>query len=344
MKARIMICIGILAAVSVGPAFAQWGNHERLADEVGKTDEIIERAGEAVLKSGSERARNQLVMAMRLQKMARELLAMPANDFTETRALQIGKYTVGARRKAQQAVAITRQAEENEDYVRRRMERTNDLIRQLREEIDDTVPPGIRALLDSAEDQQERAEELFRNRRLRVALQLTMQVEKSLQQALEQRGSHQRARKRYQAQVERYLSLQEQIQLAGPDDRPEIMIALESAEQLLMQAENLIGENRYGRAEKTMMRAVETLTRAAERLREPAKIETALRHLSEEADRVRERVWTHGDARIQAQYQNARQHLDKASEMYRRGDYEAAAAQLQAARQVLHRIMRALGE
>jgi hypothetical protein len=322
----------------------QWGNPERLASEVGKTDDIIDRAREAVSESGSERARNQLVMAVRLQKMARDLLGRSFSEIDNALAMQIGKYTISARRKAQQAVAITRQAEENEDYVRRRLERTSDLIRRLWEELGDDAPPGIRVLLDTAEDQRERAEELFRNRRLRAALQLAMQVEKSLQQALEQQGGYQRAQKRYLAQAERYLSLQEQIQLAGPDDRPDIAGALINAEQLRVQAENLAAENRYGRADKTMTRAVEALTRAAERLREPAKIKAAQQRLEKEAERIRERLQATGNSQLLARYRNARQHLDKASEMYQQGDYKAAAAQLQAARQVLHGIMRVLGE
>ncbi len=345
MKARLLICIGLLAAILAGPVSAQYGeNQERLRDEVGRTDMILERAREAVSESGSERARNQLIIAVRLQKMAKELLAMPMQDFTQTRALQIGKYTASARQRAQQAVAITRQAEENEDYVRRRMERSEELIRKLREVAGDEMPPGLRMLLETSVDQQERARELFRNRRLRAALQLTMQVERSLQQAIDQRGGHWRAQKRYEAQVERYLSLQEQVQVGGPDDSPEIIDALRKAEQFRQQAQNEAGENRYGRAEKTMMRAVEALTRAAERLREPAKIEAALKYLTEEAERIRERIQMSGDPDVQARYRNARQHLEKASEMYKQREYEAAAAQLQAARQVLHGIMEAVGD
>ncbi len=346
MNAKLMIVIFLLALPLAAPVAAQHGgmsDMDQLRAAIDKTQDIIAEAKEAVSESGSERARNQLAMAIRLQSAATEMMRS-GSVFNPTFAMQVGKYTLNARRRAQRAIAITRQADENEDYVRGRLERTDELIRQAEEEIGSDMPPGLKVLIDTARDQQERARELFRNRRLKASLQLTLQTDRSLIRAMEQQGTHVRAQKRYQAQVDRYLQLREQIGASGDADRPEIGDRMKNAETLREQAEKLAGEERYGRADKMMTQAVEILSREAERLREPAKIKAALENLTREMERIQERVEQSDAAGIREQYRNARQHVNRASELYAQNDYEAAAAQIQAAHQLMQRIARALGE
>lgn len=345
MNAKLMIVVLLLTLPLAAPVAAQYGDNrmERLMETVGKTQDIIEEAKEAVSESGSERARNQLAMAIRLQKAAREMIES-AVLFSDALGMQVGKYTLGARGRAQRAIAITQQAEENEDYVRGRLERTDELIRQAVEESGDEMPPGLKALIDTAKDQQERARELFRDRRLKASLQLTLQTERSLIRAMERQGTHVRAQKRYQAQLDRYIQLREQI---GPGDETghsEVGELVKNAEALREQAEKLAEQERYGRADKIISQAVESLSREAERLREPAKIKAALDNLGLEMERIRNRVASSNAPGIKEQFRNAEQHISKASDLYAQGNYEAAAAQLQAARQLMHRIARTLGE
>lgn len=346
MNAKLMIVIFLLALPLAAPVAAQHGgmnDMDQLRATVDKTQDVIAEAKEAVSESGSERARNQLAMAIRLQNAAMEMMRSGA-VFSQTFAMQVGKYTLNARSRAQRAIAITRQSEENEDYVRGRLERTDDLIRQAEEEVDNQIPPGLKVLIDSARDQQERARELFRNRRLKASLQLTLQTERSLIRAMEQQGTHVRAQKRYQAQIDRYIQLREQIEANGDADLPETVGLLKNAETFRVQAEKLADQERYGRADKIMTQAVEVLAREAERLREPAKIKAALENLTGEMERVKERVENSNASGIREEYQNARQHVKKATELYAQNNYEAAAAQIQAARQLMQRIARALGE
>ncbi len=346
MKAKLMIVAFLLAIPLAAPVAAQNGGMnrmDRLREAVDKTQDVIAEAKEAVSESGSERARNQLAVAIRLQNTAMEMMRSGA-VFDDAFVMQVGKYTLNARSKAQRAIAITRQAEENEDYVRGRLERTDELIRRAEEESDNDTPPGLKVLMDTARDQQERARELFRNRRLKGSLQLTLQTERSLIRAMEQLGTHVRAQKRYQAQLDRFIQLREQLEAGSEAERAETGNQLKEAEMLRAQAEKLAGQERFGRAEKIMTQAVEALSRQAERLREPAKIKAALENLTREMERIQERVENSGAPGLREQYRNARQHVDKASDMYAQNNYEAAAAQIQAARQLMHRIARALGE
>ena len=344
MRIRLMLPMLLLSIWAVTTVGAQDEPRERLEAVIDKTDEIIQQAQETVAESGSERARNQLAMAIRLQGMARGIITNLLYDLNETRIIQISKYTMSARIKAQRAIAIIRQEEENEDYVRRRLEKTDQIIRQVNDEFRESSSPALRLLLDTAEEQQQRAMELFRNRRLKAALQVTIQTEKSLSQALERRDGLTRAQSRFETQMDRYLALRERIETDGDGGSPTIAENLRNAETLRAQADDLAAESQYARAEKVMAEAVEMLSRVAEQVREPAKIKAALDDLRAEADRIKEQVETHTRREIQEQFRTMLEHLEKAGQFYDRGDYDAAAAQLQAARQFLSRVKRALGE
>jgi hypothetical protein len=344
MRQAITIFALIIVWLTAVPAGAQFGDMQRLQTALEKTDQVLDRAREAVAQSGSERARNMLTIAMRLQTTAWERFQGNVVHFDLEVAAQIGKFTFGARQRAQQAIAITQQAEENEEYVRGRLEKTDDLIRRIRENVDADTPKGILLLLDSAREKQDRAAELFHNRRLRAALQLTLQTERTLEKATEELGSHLKAQRQYNSLLDRYLVLREQIELSGLADRPEVENRLTVAEQTRLQAEQLASESKFDKAEKQIQQAVEVLSRVSERLREPAKIQTALESLQRTAQELENKVATSGDAGLEKQYKTALDHMERAAGFFQDGDYDAAAAQLQAARQLLNRISQRLGE
>lgn len=336
----IWLCLGTVSAWAqvVGP------DMDRLRTALDRTDEIIQRANEAVLESGSERAQYILNMAFRLQKMARDMVGTIDVSNFEVYAFRAGQYTVNAREKAQRAIAITRQAEENEDFVRGRLERTDNLIRRLEEKAGDKPSRGLAFLLDSAREKQERAAELFRNRRLRAALQLTLQAEKTLREVADQSGNLFNSERRYQSLLDRYLTLREQIELGRSDDQYGQIAQTNNGEQLKIRAEEFAAQNEFSRAEETMQEAVEILSRIAESLREPGKIKSAIDDLQNRADRLKNRISAEGDREVQVQYENLRGHLQKAAVFYERGDLDEAAAQLQATRQILTRIEQKLGD
>jgi hypothetical protein len=339
MKPKITVLIFLTICLSAVSGMAQQHqDRARLEAAIERTDEIISRAGEAVRESGSERARNQLEMAARLQHMAK-VIAMDNAIFDNEMALRAGKYTLSAREKARRAIAITRQAEENEDYVRRRLEKTDDLIKRIEEKVGDDAPRGLRTILDTAREKQMRAVEFFRNRRLKNALQLTLQVEKSLKEAAERVSGYRKAQKRFAAQQNRYFSILERIELSGYGDRPQIRQTVEKAERLRIRADEMVStDGRYDQAEKTMQQAIEVLARIAEEYREPMKIKAALEDMGTMAEHLQDQVDRFGDREIKRQYQNALEHLNKARHMFNQGDFEGSAAQLQAGRQIMVRI------
>lgn len=342
MKTKITILLLLVLGLSTaGLSQIDNGERVRLQNAIERTDELIGQAGEVVRESGSERALNQLEMAVKLQSMARQLtFQIDGNPMNWSDLMnQAGRYTMSARDKAQRAIAITRQAAENEEYVQKRLEKTDELIRRMEERIGRNAPESLRLLLDTSRDKQQRATEFYRDRRLKASLQLTLQVEKSLNEAADKAGGYEKAQNQYQMQSQRYFTLRERIELGRPADYPEAERELKNAERLRAQAEDLAAnEGRYSQAAEVMQQAVEILNRVAEDLREPSKVRAAIEDMNKTAERIGEMVGKFGDRDIRRQYQAAREHLVKATALYEREDYEGAAAQVQAARQIIIRI------
>jgi len=343
MKTKILILTMALIVFGAVFAGAQQEGRVRLQNAYNKTQDVIERAKEAVMESGSIRARNQLEMAIKLQNLAGELLRSDDIVYNDAMALRAGRYTLGARDKAQKAIAITLQAAENEDYVRRRLQSADEMIRRIENEAGPDIPPGLRAMLDSAREKQQRAREFFRNRRLKASLQLTLQVEKALKKIIDRVGGYRLSADNYQAQTDRYLSLKERIERFGDSEGAQIRLRLEEAERFRKRADDLAVDGRYGRAEKEIGRAVEILSRTAENLRQPAKIEAALKDIKKQAKIIGREVDQIGQPENRRQYRTALEHIEKAEALHKNNEHELAAARLQAARQLLARISDRLG-
>jgi hypothetical protein len=339
MRYGLMIFAFLGLLLISGVSFAQV---DKLTTALDRTDQVIEKAKEVVGKSNSERAKYLLEVAIRLQERAISLKKQSERYDNVAQAVQAGKYTFSAREKALRAIAIARQATENEDYIRRRLERTDDLIRRIEEKAGPDRPDKIMLILDTARKKQQRAMELFRNRRFKMALQLTMQAEKSLEKMIEQVGGYVKTRKRFESLQERYYTLLDRIETDGFGDDAKTRTLIERAESLCAEAGRLADNGAVARAEKTMQKAVEILLRIAENQKEPGKIIRALEHLKRHADILKEKIDASGHRQAGKLHQSAVEHLEKASALYQEGNYKSAATQLQAARQNLARVAKLL--
>jgi hypothetical protein len=345
MKLTITLLVVLIVTAGFSVAYAQPGNNGRmLLDAVEKTDAVISKARDVVTESGSDRANQLLVVAQRLQRMAKELAYQAISGSNLAMGARAGRMTLNARLRAEQAIAITRQSEENEDYVKRRLDRTDDLIQRISQNLGSDIPPNIRTLLDAARERQQRAVELFRNRRLKMALQLTIQTEKSLDKLADNAGGYSIAKKRYQELSDRYQALTEQINGSDGQVPSDVQKQIAAADQFRDQAEAMAENGNFIQAEQTLAKGVELLSRLTETAREPAKVKSALESLKNRADGLNEKVTKSGNAAAKSQYRTALEHLEKASDLYRSGNFEAAAAQLQAARELLNQAASSLGD
>ncbi|MCP4567818.1 MAG: hypothetical protein GY841_09600 [FCB group bacterium] len=346
MKRRIRLFIVVWLLVLTGTAGAQYDPGETMeaaARDLDRTDLVIERAKEVVVESGSERAKNLLEAAIRLQRQARsEMRSFDFDNYGQIAGQRLGKYTMSARKKAQRAIAVTRQADENENHVRRRLEMTDELIRRIEENTDSATPENILLVLETAINKQQRARELFRNRRLKMALQLTMQTRKSLERMAEQISGHLKTNRHQNSLQERYYTLLDRIEVSEVAHRAEVKNRLQRAEEFRLQAEKYAAENRYSRAEKAMQEAVNLLSRITERFKTPERIKNSLESMTRRMEEIRSRVGSSRNQQSARWYGSASEHLEKASAFYLAGKFEEAAVQLQAARQMLSRAKKSL--
>jgi flagellin-specific chaperone FliS len=341
----ILVTMGLL----VISGFASAQNYEtdqqqRLGYALEKTDEIINRAREVVHESGSERARLILQAAIKLQESARNL-SERAFDFTDaSMGMQSSRRTLDARGKAQRAIAITRQAGENEEFVRRKLENTEEKMRRLEEQIGPNAPNQISELFDSTREKQRRATELFRNRRLKPSLQMTIQVEKALEDITRHINKNNRLENHYLKQADDYLQLIERINSSELSGNPEVQERLRVAEQVKERAQSFYANENHRQAEKAIGEAIDILRKLGEQLRDPIRIKQALENIQNVNDRLRERVQQSDDRQIRNLYGNAQEHISNARTSFQNSRFEAAASQLQAARLLLTRVSKLLGE
>ncbi|MDD4052932.1 MAG: hypothetical protein PHR28_13685 [candidate division Zixibacteria bacterium] len=344
---RCLSWIAILPVMFLAVGIVSAQNPHDVADlraALEKTDEVIMQARDAVAESGSERAKNLLATSEKLQERARSLANAAITDHNTPLALRAAKMTVKARLQAERAIAVTRQAEENEDYVRRRLEVTDDMIRTVQEKLTAEIRPQIRLIFDSAREKQQRALEFLQSRRLKMALQMTLQAQKSLEKLLQGTELQEKAKQDYETLLERYLSLSDWAAAYDSRGGADTENRRRQAERQRTEAENLADDGQYMRAERTLRKAVDILAELQQKEREPQKIAATLDELNEWAERLRPQVDQSSDGKVKRLYETARDHLDRGAVLSREGNYEQAARRLQAARQTLSEISNLLGQ
>lgn len=339
----VILGLSILSGFSAAQHFGI-AEQERLGYALDRTDEIIKRAREVVQESGSERARLVLQTAIKLQESARNLSERAVDFTSEDMGMQSSRRTLDARGKAQRAIAITRQAGENEELVRRKLENTEEKMRRLEEQIGPNAPEQISLLFDSTRDKQRRAMELYRNRRLKPSLQMSMQIEKAIEDLARHINQRNRLENQYMSQAENYFRLRERINSSELSGNQEVQERLRAAEQMQERAESFYAGKNHRQAEKAMGEANEILRKLGEQLRDPARIKRALENIDELSARLRERVRQSDNGQIGNLYRNGQEHIDNARLSFQNGRFEAAASQLQAARIQLMQVSKLLGE
>lgn len=345
MTKKITIFAALFLLLSAGLVQSQniADRQRRLGMDQDRTSEIIRRARSIVAESGSIRARNLLEAAVRLHSKSIELSNLDLNSFGEQYMLQAGKLTFSAREKAQRSIAITRQAQENEDNVRRRIEMATEHLRRAEELIGLGSPSGIQQLLESARQKLDRAREFFLDRRLRAALQMLQQTENSLGKIRGKMGGSADARQRYERLLERFFSARERI--AGAESSgPSIMERLDKMDQMLIQAQKRAETDDYSGAVRLLEKAVNQIKRMTEQMKAPPRVISALERARRHAELISQEVAVSPNQRVQNTYSDIRRHLDRAGQLAENRQFDRAAAQIQVANQLLVRLTQMLRE
>ena len=154
-------------------ASASGQNRDDVQAQLEKTDNLLESARDIVREAGSDRGQAGL-------KAAEELQAQAWDAYHRGRLGMALRLTERARDEIYRALGSIRQSEDNENEVERQLERTDMILGEAR----DRLGPGRARMpqhrLDAAFNLQRRAWDLFRERRLRPALKLTLQAREAI--------------------------------------------------------------------------------------------------------------------------------------------------------------------
>jgi hypothetical protein len=185
MLRKLAIALAVfLSFLILAPVLkAQDGEHnlgtEMLRAELDRTDEMIDRAKDAIQNLGNPQAALALQMAEKLQQQSRDYFDKGAGYYKTSLSL-----TFQAREQVRIALSVGGQIEQNDGAVQRRLEHAQDLLDRAADAIQDDDNRSMHAIYDAAKDNLDRAWEFYRNKQYRPALKLADQVENAAEKLL----------------------------------------------------------------------------------------------------------------------------------------------------------------
>ena len=171
---RVVQCM--LLAMLLVPAVPAWAQIDRVAGELETTDRRIERAQSVVSDRANTQAQDELAEAGRVQANARTAMAQGHPRI----AIDL---TYRARAHADRAIALISRLPDP-DRVLAQLQRTRELIDRARDRMQECTRDPARAMLGTASDMQDRADEAGQAGRYLAAIQLTLVARERAHQAL----------------------------------------------------------------------------------------------------------------------------------------------------------------
>lgn len=336
----LLVIVIILWGVAASTASGQV--HSGVADELEKTDQVIERARDAATESGLAKARALVDNAAKLQQKAWDHFRRGNNRPAE-------QFTLKAREKAIEAIAATRSPEENENAVRRQLERTDRVLNDIRERIDDGNGPGgrggrrgLHAQLESLFRRENAAWRHFHERRLRASLKLTLKTREQAGQLVEKT----RRFRHGVVDVERSLDrtrdfldrAREPVTESGLEKNIDM---LQRAERRYDQAKEAFEKNQTSVAREHLKICHELLNRALagiEKTVDPDEVKELIEKASQRWDRLEGAVIDAGDDSSRDMYRRAEQNLRRARSLLEQKKPVRALTQAHAAVEILNRL------
>jgi hypothetical protein len=324
-------------------ATSAWGQGpDRTEADLERTDQVIEKATEAVVESGSKKGAALLQNARRFQEQAR-------NHFRQHRYGQASQSTLKAREKAFEAIAATRSPEENENAVRRQLERTGEMLRDIQEKISSapggpgrSPGPGVDFLLR----RQKTAWQYFHERRLRAALKLTLQVRERISRLTEQARRHRHGPANTERALKRLREFYDRVQGPVTESGLEKNIdMLKRAKRRLAQAEEALAKGQTSIAREHAKICRELLDRAlagTERAANRQEVAELMARAEGEWNRLEGAVIDSGDSELRDLHRRANIELQRAHSMIKAGKMARALAHARTAVKLLHDIEESL--
>jgi len=324
--------IGLLATSGLAQTNAQVG---KVRTELERTDEVIERANDAVRSSNTPMAAPPLQKAIKLQKDA--WVGFRGQNYTLAYRL-----TMEARDLAKKAIVRSRLTEQGETVVLRKLERAAELLERAKE----AMPPGpdgrLQTIYESAKNNLNRAWEFYRIQQYRAALKLANQVinagQDILNAANRQIRRYAEFERRSEAVAELIAKTREKIAECGSDDALRLV---EQARKMYQLSQEPASEGKYAAALRNLQQARKMAMEASKMCNGVGALSRRHERIKNEADRLAEKISPDNGAAKRLLNQVYEQ-LQLAEDFINRQQTEAAAAALKAAHLTLNQLKKHL--
>ncbi len=341
IKYQLSVVVLLLTLTTL--AFGQGSgdnNYGMLRAELERTDQLIEYARDAVRVASSVRAELYLENAIQTQEEAWEEFQTGTLPGFQA----AGPLTRQARELAKSSLIAARYTQQKQDAVLRKLERADELIQQVKEQLRlSTADQAVAALFESAEDNLKNAWEFYRNGEYRPALKLASQVENAIRRILSVTNREAQGATgvdRYAESVKDFVeSARHQIAECNSETAIKLM---EEAQVSLDLARSLMSEDKPQPAMEALKTAKKLATRARlECSGFDGTLSERYERIKNEADQIAEMI-PPGDSNAQQLMDQVYEQLDLAEGYIAEGQTQQAAASLRAAQLTLNQLVEML--
>ena len=291
MKKTVLLTILILLLFAAQNLFAQ-GNFQQNARsyvrmELERTDQMLQRAGDAIRGGNSPIARANYDKAKEIQEMAWNQFRKETLEGYQA-AL---KLTRMARQQAGTALSNSRQTEQYEGVILQKLERAGDLLERAKEAVELSDNANLQAIFDLASENLTKAWEFYRNGDYKPALKLVNQVVKTIEKILSSFNDQLRKEGFYERHRDRISQmLQNNRQLINQCGSEEGQAFMLQAENAFKRAEELSDEKHYRAALKQLQMARQMAVKAARECQGQDFLTNRYERIKSEADRIAEQI------------------------------------------------------
>lgn len=339
MKAKLSkywLILGLMALLATsGLAQTNAQVEEKVRTELERTDEVIERAKEAVRSTNAPVAGVALQKAIELQKGAREW-------FHRRRLSMAYNQTIKARDLAKNALVRSRLTEQGETVVQRKLERAAELLERAKEAMSMETAGRLQTLYESAKNNLNRAWEFYRIQRYRAALKLANQVINAGQDILNAANRQIRRDAEFERRSEAVAELiaKAREKVAGCSSYDALRL-VKQADNMYQLSRELASEGKYAAALRNLQQARNMAIEASKMCNGLNGLSRRHDRIKNEADRLAEKISPDDDTARRFLNQVYEQ-LQLAEDFINRQQTEAAAASLKAAQLTMNQLKKRL--
>lgn len=327
---RLLTIVVVLTGI-LPLATALCQGRDQVRGDLERTDELIERATEVVKETGS-------VIGERYLERARELQARAWESYRGERYGMTRELTEAARDQALKAIGAVQVSDYNLSTVRREIDRTDELLRRVRDRTAASNNEQIVSLLENAVRIQIEAREFFRGNRFKIALKATLKARETASRASRMADNSlvvERELRRTEKLIEKATEAAEDLGSNGA-----VNDMLRNAQELQSAADQEFRSGNLRAAMSKTQRARDLTRQALQRIEknlQPNRIGGFLDHTEELIREVEDILSQSPNGEAERLLEAAIDHQKKATEAYSEGNLQTAIVEARAARELVNK-------